>query len=384
MDLLSHQEDQVSSSYIEKEVSKRKRSIRKYDIILGLIVVFFGMIFFGAMEARANSGGWILPLLAFSLYCTSYLIFSLTGANRKTIYAFTFASMLTSFVFTLSLWHIVWVLAASALALRSLWQIRRQLFGATKINVLQAANAGIASFVFAVSLLLASQHHSNISSLKPTEVVNGIVQAQVKSIKVAAALALKLRGESESAENPLGGVTVDDFLKKTLLSKSPDTVQEGDNENTIPSDASNTKSFDATALFENAAATMGIDALLPESSLREVSQKLTESSQSLVIDTMREQLAEKIGIDVTGTESLFGVLTQATTLKAQDLINNSPALKTFLPLLLSTIFFLTVFSIGSILRMIWTLGAALVFWILRTYGFVKIIKVQKVIDAIKY
>ncbi len=388
MDLLSHKEDRASNGYIEKEVSKGKRSIRMYDIVLGLILILSGTIFYGAMEARPHNGGWVLPLLTFSLYCTSYLVFALTGANRKTIYTFTLVSMLASFAFTMTLWHVIWFFVAGLLALRSLWQIRRQLFGATKINVTQAANTGIVAFIFGISLLLASQHHGNISNLKPTEVVDGIVQTQVKSIKVAAALALKVRGESESEKSQFNEVTVDEFLKKTLLSKSPNTTTDatldGSDESITSSDMPHANSFDATALLENAAATMGIDTLLPESGLKEVSQKLTESSQSLVIDTMRKQLAEKVGVDLTGTESLFGVLTQATKLKAQDLINTSPALNAFLPLLLSTIFFLTIFSIGSVLRIMWALSAALVFWILKTYGIVKIIKIQKVVDAIKY
>jgi hypothetical protein len=377
---------QQESSSLSQNPKKGTQKMRKYDTAVGLVLIASAAVFFFTLNMRGDIVGWAGVFVAFTFYCISFLTFALTGVSRKIIIIYSALSLATSCIFVYGLWHFLWLVIAIILIIRSVWTIRSHVHGSIKIRTMQSASAGITTFLLGVSLLAASHHHHTLSELKPSAIVEGIVQSQMKSLSLGVMFIGNINGAKKLEQEKLEKTTVDDFLQTILLSKNAGVPQLDNEGNTINKNIDSKKEDDSqsSSFLANAASTLGIDASIFDGELQGIEDQVTEASQSAITGQMRNALAQKLGIDVSGSESLFTVLSQVATLKVTETINQNPSIRRFLPILLSTLFFISIFSAASVLRFIWLILTSVTFWILKTYGFIKVIKVQKVIDALKY
>ena len=351
-------------------IRRHHRSIRIYDLVCIGILVLSAVILYVLFMLR-DGGSWLGVISAFSVYCTAFLVFCVTGARTQIVVGGVLMSLVPSIAFALSLSHVAIVIIAGLFVWRGIVHIRKQLLGSIEIHVVRAMSAGILSFLVGMSLLLSSLHYTVVTQLKPSAVLGGIVDSQVRTLQSVGSLISNSGIGTEGNNTKSKDVTVDDFLTGLITADNAvdgaeqKSTQEGD----VIGGIASLFGLDASLLGGQAAA-LGADAL--------------GGAQELIVERMRSQLAENLGGDLSGSESIFEVLTQLVTIKTAEAINGNPVLTSFLPLVLSFFFFLTVFSLASLARFVWIWLAGLIFLLLKTYGFVKVIKVQKVVDAIKY
>ncbi len=344
------------------DMRKKNRKLRPYDIIMAVIVVALGIVFYFSFDRAIAQSSWIPPFITFSLYISAFFILTLTGGKKKVSIIAICASLLTSLLFTQHLIQIVAIIIAGLLCWRSITLIRDALFSTIKIEVGRALHLGFTSFVLAISIVMSSQYYVKISQYENSALVQKVISSNTTAtIDITSKIMSYLRNDNDPTKK---SATVDTYLEETIL------LSKNENEET-------------SSIFDSFTNSIGIDPTL----IKETTQAIPELEAQLensIIEKTRNQISQNIGINLTGSEKITDVLTELAAIKAQNLVEENQALAGAIPIILTIFLFLALISIGSILRFFWIFLVRCVFWLLKFYGVIETIYVKKDVEVIKF
>jgi|GEM_PF-6689157 len=356
-----------SNSTISSEAStkltdmrKKNRKVRGYDIVVSIILIIAGALFFFTFSKAVDQSSWVTPLIVFSLYIIVFFILALTAGKKKFALIATIISLTTSAFFAPKALHIATILVATLLVWRSIVLIRNGLFSTLKVEAGRALHAGVIPFVIGLSIVISSQYYFIVNQYdKATLMQRAIGSNTSATIDITSKILTFFQTDKEKEST-----TIDKYLQDTFFTTKSE-------ESTTPS------------LFDSFTQSTGLD----PSVIREQAEILPELQDQLqvsLLEETRQQISQNIGIDLTGSERITDVLADVAKMKAQKLVEENAAIAGAVPIILTIFLFITLVSIGSLLRFFWIMFAQIVFWILKFYDIIETIYVKKDVEVIKF
>ncbi len=341
---------------------KKNRSLRTYDIIMGFITVLFGCLFYFTLSRSIENSAWLWPLLTFTPYIISYLLLAVTSGIKKVALAATALSFVTSLLFEFHIIHMGVILLAMLIVWRSIIVIRHTLFSGIKVESGNAMYMGIMGFITATALIISSQYYFTITRFNSDQLVDRIANSNTSTINITKFFFDYINAKNSTNTNNTIG-TVDGFLEGLFVSTNKNTEQK------------------QNMIVGAIAQSLGISEELVTQIPGDLTNTITEDS---FLRESRKILSKNVGIALNGSEDILDVLTTFFKLRAEKIIRENETVSYTLPIILSFFFFITIFSVGSVLRYPWIWIAKFIFWILKIYDIIKIIHVEKQVEVIKY
>lgn len=341
---------------------KKNRKIRAYDIILSIILVCAGTIFFFTFSNAITSSAWIAPVITFSLYITTFFISALTSGRKKYALIATITSLIPSLLLIAQPLHIASILLATLLVWRSIILIRKGLFSSLKVEAGRALHSGAMTFIIALCFVVASQYYFTIKQYDNAVLVQRVVGSNTSAtISITSKILSFFSNNTSSNTEP---TTIDSYLKKTVF--------------TTPEEKSSEPS-----LIDNFTQSIGIDTSIIQGQIP-ASPQLEEKIRDSLLENTKQQISKNIGINLTGSEKITDVMADLAQIKAQKLVEENATIAGAIPIILTIFIFLALISIGSILRFFWIILAQCVFWLLKFYGVIQTIHIKKDVEVIKF
>lgn len=275
--------------------------------IVGVVAAFFGWQSVGSALSGADEL-WAYPIFWFSISAIAILSGGILYERKAVRATFAAALLLPSLFFTATIPHLALTLLGIALVLAAFGKMRENMDSRLVMSFRRSMGIGSFLIVFSISLLIASQYYAAIRASSWQDLVPRFSLAEGggdAALRIAGMLSPELDGVRDS------NTTVDEFL---LSIRSSD---------------------------EHAGAPLPVNAI----------------EEMLSLEAGRLELGKLVGRNVSGTERMGDVFSEAlhnktvaflSAAKAERDLPNS-VLSSFLALLL----FITVLSVGSFLRIAW-------------------------------
>ncbi len=333
------------------------KKIRTIDLIFAVTITACGALFFlivmRAMNGTAESV-WLVPLLCAIIYVAFLSIFAVSVGIKKLLSPVIFISLLPSVILMPVISHIVVVTSMYFIIMYGLLTMRHTLFNLLTINMRTIVRSGIFYVSFGLIVILTSQYYFLLR-----ENVDRVFDASeyVNMVSVVTDMALK-KSNIESVS--IDKMTIDDFLHFVIQ----DVYKDNSQENVIAPKQENN-------MVVRWAGSMGI-----------AIEKIQSDIEMQAVESMRKNIATKIGRDVRGDELASHVLSELVTMQVHDMIRANPTLYEHRAGIFATIFFVILMSIAAIGKVIAVILAQFGFMLLRELKFIHITKTQRDAEVI--
>lgn len=315
------------------------KRILKYCLIF--LTVGFSFLAWNAVDRAINvenASLWIGPIIFFSL---TFIFLSLTIVlvqGAADIYSTAFLIIFLSVIFTPKILHVALLLLSFGFLSIAVGKIRADLRLNIKVDFYKSIRAGSTFVILAFSLAIASHYFFETKNTRLENIIPKFDMSRaINSIAPKIISTVNPEFKNISQEN----LTVDQWILKN----------EGGE-------------------IENA---------------EKISPLLAATSKEIILSEGRSQLENFAGFEITGREKLADVLTRMVSNKINNFIapDYSDRKIPIFPLIVSSAIFLTMFSLGSFLRPLWTWIADFIFWILKKIKLVKILEKMEKVEVIE-
>lgn len=343
--------------------------MKKNNLAIALMFLVFlsGLVAFFFVSRAIKipeSSTWIVPMLWISIYMVSVGLAGVVVKNRLAFEMVVALSLLTSLTFAFSWFHLAFTILAIVLILGGLYSLQKDLDLNVKISLWKSLYMGKFKMIMAMAIVVSSQYFFTIKTMEgPVNV------PRIDLSEIAGPLLSPLLGivNPQFAQASKENMTVDEFIIKSQDSQNDASDQ-----------------LDSLELIE-ANMPAGISEkqkeLLRQQALAQMSgarSKMLEQNRQLILLEGRKQFSKIAGKDIKGDEKVSNIFIGMIN----DRINNyfqpdvaGQEKSDFFPLVLTSILFLTIWPLGSLLSILWFLAIIVIFKVLVKYGLVEIKKV---------
>ncbi|MDD5084289.1 MAG: hypothetical protein PHT88_05185 [Candidatus Moranbacteria bacterium] len=351
-------------------------TLHKKWLFGALSSVMFLCFFFGWLAVNQNittpeANGWLFPILLFSLGISTLCIIAFVSKEKPIVIGGALLAFLPSLFFVQDAKFLPFLCVGIVLSIVGLFSMRRDMGLNMHISIRRSIHHGIGWLIFSFSLVIASLYYMQIQHASGEELLQKLSLDQTSHAVLTQALGLM---NPEFRKVNQENVTVDEFLLNFQKDQST-----GDEEVPAPSDEE----------LLQMAGIMPSDPRAPQA-LTQIKKSLKDSTGSintkrLVLEQGRRQLSGIVGVPLSGNEPIADILSQVIDQRIRtyfrpDVANGSASV---LPFVLSVILFVTLWSLGAFLGILWRYLAAAIFLALCSFGAIRIQRVmveQEVIE----
>ena len=354
------------------------KQILKYILSFFLILFSFLSWYFERQAVNAsNSGAWLFPIIWFSLlFITLYL--SIVIIKEKHFLVFLLLiSFLSSFIFAIHFWHLLFILIAILFALIGIFKIRRDLDLNIKINLGKTLGTGKQLLLLGIAITVASQYYVEIKNKETLDIVPRVENMTYTNIIISKVLSsVNPNFKNISEEN----LTVDEFILKTQENQTKEENNSSVNDEQIDKIINNELGDSATSEQKQEVR----DNTLKK--LQNISNQAMTDNQELILTESRKKMSEMAGKNLTGQEKMSDVFSEMINKKISDFVrvkNTDNKSMPVIPMVMAILLFLSVYSLGSFLSIFWIYLTQFIFWIFVKSKIVKISKIQREVEIIE-
>ncbi len=345
---------------MNKNINKKKRGLRTFDLILALIVTTFGALFFlcitRSIEGASLVNPWISAMICAVVFETVLILFATTVGTKKIIAPIVIIAFLPSIIFLPVVWHMVVVSVAVLIVIRGLYMMRHTLFNALKIDIGTIVRSGIAYISFALIIAITSQYYFFVK--QNTEVLFDAGN-YVKTSNLLIDYMLK----SGNVENiSINTMTVDDFLKFIVEKVYEQEQVQGPQ-----------ISEENEGMVVRWASQAGVDI-----------EKIEDTVENQASEQMLVNISEMTGRDIAGDELITDVFAEIISTQINNIIEKNEFLRKNKVNIFTFGFFLIIFSLASIVRIITGWCTRFVFMLLRESKIVRVEKTKRDAEVIAF
>ena len=346
-------------------------NLKKIELVLGTLTLAFAFFSWQSV-ARAvritDSSTWFIPIILFSIYltlvCLDIVLF------KKTYYLnlLLLGSLILSIVFTWNPWHLLGIVVGGCFLFLSSKKIRHDLELNIKIELMKSLAVGKFMLLLAVSSVIAAQYFSIVKDMEGQKLIPHIEIGGI-SKEITIKFLSSFDPNFKSLENK--NITVDEFIlqaeEKTDSSQAPnqDTL---DNEN---SKQMIELELDRRGVPQNQREELRLQAM---SQINDLNSKFAKDRQGLILNEGRKQLSEIAGRQVQGSENISDIVSELISNKIESFFapNVVDQRSSSIAGVLAAILMLTVFSLGSLLSLVFFGLSYLIFFLMARFGLVEI------------
>lgn len=340
---------------------KETKKVRTLDLIMAFMVTLSGALFFlcitRSLSGDAIFNPWISAMICAMIFEMFLALFAITVGIKKMIIPITIIAFLPSIIFLPVIWHMIVVAVAIPIAIRGLYVMRRTLFNGLKIDVATIVRSGIAYVSFALVIVVTSQYYFFIKN--NTEVMFD-ANSYVKISNIAFDYILKTSNIDNVSMNTM---TVDDFLQ-FMIDKA--YAQEEEQSSKISSED------DGLIVRWASKISADIDNI----------ESIEEIAENVALGQMRANVSNMIGHEVHGDELMSDVLSEIISVQIDNAMTQNVFLNKYKTMIFTALFFLIVFSLASIVRIMTGWSTRFVFMLLREFKVVRVEKIQRDAEVI--
>jgi len=323
-------------------------------IILTVLLLVFATLLWWATNqiAQAYSVGMlILELISLSLAYIFLQLISLFVQRVFFIECIAVCAFAVSIVFAPHLWHTVFVAFASLLLLRGLSMIRKDMRLNVKISLWKSLHLGKNLLLFAFALVLSSQYFFAAANHSGDALIPGLEVGKIGSKLVLEAVSYINPQYQTLKEETL---TVDDFLLQSYNQRQDE--------------------YAGLDIESFVSMQSDIQSLPPEQQeimkdelkkrISNINRSTADLQKELALEGGRMELAKFAGREVSGSEKISQVFSSAIESKINEFFAPNaemPQRAKAYQFIVAIVFFLSIFSTGSLFWWPWTLLAVGIF-----------------------
>ncbi len=312
-----------------------------------------------------ESSTWIVPMVWVSIFIVSIFLVALFVRSRVLAESVIAASLLSSVIFAFSFAYLGVILIAIALVLAGVHGMRKDLDLNVKINLWKSLYIGKFRIILALAILISGQYYFTIKSMDEPVNVPKFEISEISGPLIQPILGIV---NPEFAKAGSQGMTVDQFIVQSQKNQEQSVEDEEMQLQIIEQNM-------PTGITEKQ------KEILKKRALAEISDaklKMTEQNQQLILIEGRKQFSKIAGKKIVGDEKVsdvfIGMINERINSYFQPSMQGEKK-SSFYSLILTTILFLTIWPLGSLLSTLWFAIVILLFKGFVRFGLVEIKKV---------
>jgi hypothetical protein len=334
------------------------KKIRTIDLVLALLVTASGAFFF-LFVSRSISGvaysTWLIPIVMATVFSTLLSVFGVVSSVKKMAMPITIIAFLPSVIFMPVLTHISVTTIMMAITIHGLYVMRRTLFNTLKIDMGTIVRSGAAYVSIALVIVVSSQYYFSLKDGSARVALDASEHVRMSNM-----VADFLLSQSNIENVSIDAMTVDEFLH--FLAKNAYTQETAGPR--IP--------VEDEGLIIRWADEMGVDL-----------EKVEEDTEDMVVEQMRINLASILERDLTGGEQMADVFSEIISAQINKIMAQNEVLRNNQAEIFGIIFFLVIFSLASVIRIMSNLLARFIFMTLRESKIVRVSRIQRDAEVIE-
>jgi len=346
---------------MNEKISKRKRNIRGLDLVMILIVTSLGALFFlcitRSIGGVAIMNPWISAIICAIVFETFLSLFAVTVGRKRLIVPIVIIAFLPSIIFMPVVWHMIIVAVAMLVAVKGLYAMRATLFNMLKIDMSTIVRSGVAYVSLALVIVVTSQYYFFIKDNAETVFNAG---HYVGTPNMVIDYIIKKSGVENVS---ISTMTVNDFLKFMM-----ENVYKQERNRAQDSRFSNQEEG---ALVRWVGQTGGIDI-----------EQIKDEAEDQVIEQMRTNMSEMTGRSLNGGEMVVDIFSEIISAQIDKVMTQNIFLRENKVIVFTVVFFLIIFSLAPIVRIVSVLCARFVFMLLREFKIVRVTKTKRDAEVI--
>ncbi len=336
----------------------KKNKIRSIDLMMILLVTTFGALFFlcitRSIEGIALFNPWISAMICAAIFETVLILFAITVSIKKVIVPIVIIAFLPSIIFVPVVWHIIVVVVAMLIAIKGLYIMRHTLFNSLKIDVGTIVKSGVAYVSFALIIAITSQYYFFVK--QNTDIIFD-ASNYVKSSNLILDYILK---SSNVGDVSINTMTVDDFVDFMIEQVYKQKEAQGPQFST-----------EDEGIVVRLANQSGVNI-----------ETIEQNVENQASEQLFNSISEIIGRDVTGKELATDVFSEIISIKIDDTMTKNEFLRKNKATIFTIVFFLIIFSLASIVKIITGLITKFTFLILRESKIIKVSNTKRDAEVI--
>jgi len=336
----------------------KKYKVRPLDLVMALLVTTFGALFFLCVTRSIGGNSlinpWVSAMMCATVFEMFLILFAITVGAKKMIAPIAIIAFLPSIIFVPIVWHMLVVVIAIVLAVQGLYTMRQTLFNTLKIDIATIVRSGIVYVSFALVIVITSQYYFFI---KNNTVVAFDVGNYVKASNFVVDYILKTSNVDNVSINVM---TVDDFLHFMMERVYAQDQKQGPQ-----------ISSEDEGLMVRFADQVGANVM-----------ELEQAAENQVLEQMRTNVSDMINRDVAGDELIADVFSEIISTQIDNAMTHNAFLRQNKAIIFAVMFFLIIFSLASIVRILVGLVTRFVFMLLREFKIVRVTKTKRDAEVI--
>ena len=347
---------------MDEQISKKKRKVRGLDLVMVFLVTFFGALFFlciaRSIEGIAIMNPWVSAMVCAIVFETFLSLFAVIVGRKKLIVPIVIIAFLPSIVFTPIVWHIIIVVIAILVAVKGLYAMRATLFNTLKIDMSVIVHSGIAYISLALVIAVTSQYYFFIKD--NTEIVFDAGRYVGTSNMIMDYIIKKSSVENVS----INTMTVDEFLKFMMENVYKQEQIQDNAQNPHIND-------DEKGMLVRWVGQTGLNI-----------DKIKDNANTQVLEQMRTNMSEMVGHGLNGSEMVVDIFSEIISTQVNKIMTQNVFLHENKVAVFTIVFFLIIFSLASIVRIISGLCTRFIFMLLREFKIVRVAKTKRDAEVI--
>lgn len=341
----------------------RKKYFPGLLLIVSSTLFFFGWLRIAMLMEGTVESSWTVPIALFSSGISLLgLVFLLHKPLWLRLCAIAVA-FIPSLFFIHSVLHGVILCLTSGICFYGFSRMHTDMLHHTRIMIRNSMHHGIGFVVVSFSLCIASLYYAQMQTESNEKLLERLSLNQTSHGIINQSLGI-LNPEFKQVTDR--GVTVDEFLE---------TIQDMQ----LPEGSILKTPSDEELLRMAGVAPDDPSAPLVLKRIRVSLEKnaSTLNSKEVLLQQGRKQLSDSVGRTVQGQDPIADVLSDIIDQRLRTYFqpNIANGNESILPFILSVILFITLWSLGSILSIVWRYLTAMLFHIFRSFGWIVIQKV---------
>lgn len=354
------------------------QNIHKKDWYIGALLFSLTIFFtFGwiavyqAISLPQASDSWLWPISWFSLGIATLCLMTFSLKERTAVNAAAALAFAPPIFFSQDIRFILFLCIGAGLSMIGLSHMRQDMESNMRIFIRKSMQHGAGMILFAFSFAISSFYYTQIRDASGDELLRKLSLDQTSHAMLTQSLGIM---NPEFRKMDQESVTVDQFIM--TMQKDQPMANVGTD---MPSD---------TELLQMAGM-KPTDPRAPQTlaRIKKDFQKNADAinPQKLILEQGRKQLSDIAGHQLSGQEHIADVLSQVIDQRVRTYFqpNMVHGNASILPFILSIILFLTLWSLGAILGIVWRFMTAGIFALLRRSDVIEVKKVmveQEVIE----
>lgn len=351
---------------------------RKKNWLIGVLVgLVFVVFFFGWLSVYQMTSvvvlqsSWLIPIICFSLGVAMLCLIAFVSQEVRIINSGAFAAFLSSIIFVQDVWFLLFAILGAEFASVGLFRMQQDTKMHIQIRIRRSIQHGAGWIVFGLALTITSFYYTQIRYADSEALLQKLSLDSASHMMLTQSLGF-LNPDFKKANQE--NVTVDEFLRalqknQAVEMNSTNTLSDAELLRMANIEPSDPRSAQALVQIKRSLASEAVDI----------------NTQNLVIEQGRMRLSSITGLHLTGQEPIADVLSKIIDQRIRTYLDPSMTQRSssILPFVLSVILFVTLWSLGAVLSVVWRFATAAAFALLCRVGLVRVLTMmveKEVID----